>query len=370
MPLVPAVMFKCKGVWMSMCMDKSQLCQWLIFVLTAYIFGYVLEQAAIPAALLLGPMVCAIVMGVCGATIRVPKICFRYGQGLVGLLIANTITLQVLTQVLTQWELMLCTTLVTLLLSVVVGILTVRFGRLPGTTAAWGTSPGGAAAMVAMAEDYGADTRVVATMQYIRVICVILMAALVSHLLSGKAFVLNNNLISPSSFWSQAISINMLLTITVLVIGVWLGRFVPAGSLLVPLILGVVLHLCGLVQLVLPHEFIVVAYGLLGGYIGLRFNREALRYVMYAMPVMISASMFLIILCGLSALGVSYWTGEDYLSAYLATSPGGLDSLSIIALDVHANVGLVVAMQSLRLFTVVLVGPLLAKFIARFAISS
>ena len=40
---------------------------------------------------------------------------------------------------------------------------------LPGTTAVWGSSPGAATAMVLMAEAFGADARLVAFMQYLRV---------------------------------------------------------------------------------------------------------------------------------------------------------------------------------------------------------
>lgn len=355
---------------MPVSMDISRLGPWLCFILAALISGYILEQVAIPAALLLGPMLCAMVMGVSGTKIKIPKICFKYSQGLVGLLIANTVSIQVLSQIINRWQLMLCMTLVTLLLSVIVGILTVRFGRLPGSTAAWGTSPGGAAAMVAIAEDYGADVRVVATMQYIRVICVLMMAALVSHWLSGYQLKSATDLTHSALLWNQVTWIGLGLTIIVLLVGVWLGRFMPAGSLLVPMLLGVILQLSGYIHLTLPHQLMVIAYGLMGGYIGLRFDRSTIRYVMYAMPIMLAAAMLLILLCSLSALGVAYWIGEDYLSAYLATSPGGLDSIAIIAMDVHADVGLVVAMQTLRLFTVVLVGPIVAKFIAQFAINS
>lgn len=342
--------------------------QWLCFLVLALLVGGLLEWATIPAALLLGPMLCAIVMGVSGAKIRMPRVCFKYSQGFVGCLIAHAVSFNILLEVLKEWPLMLIATLVTMLLSVLVGILTVRYGRLPGSTAAWGTSPGGASAMVVMAEDYGADVRVVATMQYIRVICVVLMAALVSHLFSVEGGNTAINVAQTTPLWNQQTLIHFAVTLVILVVGVGLGRFIPAGYLLVPMLLGSVCQLMGWVELVLPHWLLVIAYGIMGGYIGLRFDRETLRYVMYAMPVMISASMLLIVLCGISALGVAWWLGVDYLSAYLATSPGGLDSLSIVAIDVHAEVGLVVAMQTLRLFAVILAGPMLTKYIARFAI--
>jgi len=58
----------------------------------------------------------------------------------------------------------------------------------------------------------------------------------------------------------------------------------------------------------------------------------------------------------------------DALTAYLATSPGGLDSIAIIALGSGANVPLILAIQALRVFFVVLTGPAIAKFISRTAL--
>lgn len=339
--------------------------QWLFFIVIAALSGWLLEKTAMPAALLLGPMLCAIIMGVLGVKIRMPKVCFKYSQGVIGCLIAHAMTLPILIEILGMWHVMLVTTIVTLLLSVLVGILSVRYGGLPGSTAAWGTSPGGAATMVAMAEDYGADARIVATMQYIRVICVVLMAALVSHILGD---VRDQQEATTVVMQGGETVINFFLTLVVLLVGVYLGRLMPAGFLLVPMLLGTSLQLLGFIHIVIPHWLVAIAYGVIGAYIGFRFDRETLRYVMHAMPIMFAASMVLIILCGVSALFISWWLGVDYLSAYLATSPGGLDSLSVVAIDVHADIGLVMAMQTLRLFAVILTGPMLSKYIARFAV--
>ena len=56
-----------------------------------------------------------------------------------------------------------------------------RLRVLPGTTALWGTSPGAASVMTIMAESYGADMRLVALMQYSRVVLVAGVAALIAR---------------------------------------------------------------------------------------------------------------------------------------------------------------------------------------------
>jgi membrane AbrB-like protein len=75
----------------------------------------------------------------------------------------------------------------------------------------------------------------------------------------------------------------------------------------------------------------------------------------------------LIGMCGLSGVVLVLLLHVDPLTAYLATTPGGLDSVSIIALGSGSNVAIVLAIQMLRLFAVVASGPPLAKFIGRYA---
>ena len=83
------------------------------------------------------------------------------------------------------------------------------------------------------------------------------------------------------------------------------------------------------------------------------------------LPAMIAGSLVLIVLCALSAWLIAGMLGKDFLSVYLATSPGGLDSMAIIAVDTHSDIGLVLAMQTLRLFGVILTGAYLARLIIR-----
>jgi uncharacterized membrane protein AbrB (regulator of aidB expression) len=61
-----------------------------------------------------------------------------------------------------------------------------RMGAFPGTTAIWGLSPGAATAMTLMAEASGADTELVALMQYLRVVLVAAVSGLMLKLWGGN----------------------------------------------------------------------------------------------------------------------------------------------------------------------------------------
>lgn len=320
-----------------------------------------LEAVALPAAWLIGPMVAAIALGVGGATVRVPNSGFIGAQAVIGCLVAHAVTPAILVTILQNWPLMLGTVGVTVAVSWVF----VRYGSLPGTTAAWGVSPGAAAAMVAMAGEYGADARLVAVMQYLRVVLVVLSASIVTHiLLAGAAppppAVEPGWSLDPPGFAA---------TLAVAALGGWAGhRFrVPSGALLVPMVAGALVQAGAGVSLQLPHALLTATYAVLGWSIGLRFTREVLSHALRAVPQMLLSTGLMIALCGLSAWFLTTLLPTDPLTAYLATSPGGLDSVVVIALGGGVDLPLVLALQTLRLFVVVLTGPPLARLIARHA---
>jgi membrane AbrB-like protein len=338
--------------------------QWLALVLLAGAGGYLLKLLDVPAGQFLGPMLVAIVFGVCGASIRMHRYAFKLGQGCIGMLVAHSMTLAVLVSIVQSWPMMLFATLVTVSLSALVALALVRMG-IPASTAAWGTSPGAASAMVSMADDYGADSRVVATLQYVRVVCVVVIGALVSRWLEAPAGGGEEHAtdVTLQSFGLLSLG----LTIATLLVGVLMGNRLPAGALLMPLLLGGALQVSGLLHITLPSWLLATAYGAIGCYVGLRFDRPTIDYVWRRLPAMILGAVLMIALCALSAWFLATLSGKDFLSVYLATSPGGLDTMAIIAVDTHSDVGLVLAMQTLRLFAVILTGAFVARLVIRLA---
>ncbi|MCF5412805.1 AbrB family transcriptional regulator, partial [Pseudomonas syringae] len=240
----------------------SPLTQWAGLILMAGIAGQLLKLFDMPAAMFLGPMLVAIGFGVSGASIRMPKRAFQLGQGTVGVLIAHAMSVSVLLTALHSWHVMLLATILTVVLSAAVGLVLVRFAGIPSNTAAWGTSPGAASAMVAMSEDYGADSRIVATMQYVRVVCVVTIGALVSHFIGipDSAAALHS---SAAALPSLNV-VDLALSLAVIVAGVAVGSRLPAGALLVPLMLGGALQLSGVMQITVPAWLLPIAYGAIG----------------------------------------------------------------------------------------------------------
>jgi len=327
--------------------------------------GWVLNRAAVPATLLLGPMLAAIALALGGVRLDVPRWAFMAAQAIVGCLIARALTTSIDASMLHHWPTMVGVVLITILAGGLVGWVLVRLRALPGTTAAWGSSPGAASAMILMAEDFGADIRLVAFMQYLRIVVVVLSASLVSRLLAAHVATASTPRVSLPLLvpWHSLAQ-----TLAIVAGGALIGRQlrIPAGPFLVPMMVGAVLEATKLVDIVLPAWLLEIAYATIGWYVGLAFNRDVIAYALRAIPQLLLATFLLIGLCGLSALMLTLWLHTDPLSAYLATSPGGLDSVAVIAIASHADLPFVLALQTLRMFMVIITGPAIAKLISRY----
>ena len=84
-----------------------------------------------------------------------------------------------------------------------------------------------------------------------------------------------------------------------------------------------------------------------------------------ALPQVLLATFILIAVCGALAFILVRAAGVDPLSAYLATSPGGMDTVAIIAASSTVDVSFVMALQTVRFAIVLFAGPPLARFIAQ-----
>src|SRR5882757_1428761 len=79
--------------------------QWLVLLVFSILFAGALEFAALPAALLIGPMLAAILAGTNGATVRVPRPLFGSAQAVVGCLVAASISANIFPVFYTEWPL-------------------------------------------------------------------------------------------------------------------------------------------------------------------------------------------------------------------------------------------------------------------------
>jgi uncharacterized protein len=337
--------------------------QWMILLASSVLFVVAMLSVGLPGAWLLGPMVAGILVSVNGASVRVPPMLFLGAQAVLGCMIAGLVTRPVLASFARQWQIFLAVTLSTLLASSALGWLMSRRQLLPGTTAIWGVSPGAATAMMLMAEAQGGDPRLVAVMQYLRVICVAFLASLIARFWIGST-----GTIRPDPVYFPALRLVPLAeTLAIAGLGIALARRVriPSGTLIVPMVVGSILQVSGIVEIDLPRWLLAGSFMVLGWGNGLQFTRSGLAHAARSIPLILASVGALIAFCGAVALVLHRVVGTELLTAYLATSPGGLDAATVIAATTNVDLPFVMGLQTVRLIVVLLLGPALARFVAR-----
>ena len=338
--------------------------EWIVLIAAAAAGAFVVGHLGVPAPWLIAPLVVAIGASVSGLLeLRMPRGAFLAAQAAIGMLIAQMFTPPVVASIARSWVVMAVVVASTILAAGIAGWILARFTSIPAPTAAWGSAPGGASAMIAMSAGYGADPRIVAFMQYLRVTIVVLSASAVARVLLPHG--LHPHAAGTADFEPLAFAE----TVGIAALGAWgaVRLNVPAGALLGPMMLGAVLHGTGTARIAVPAAVLDGAYIAIGLTIGLLYTRATVRYALRILPQLIASTVVLIALCCASAALLVATIHVDALTAYLATTPGGLDSVTVIALGSGANAPLVLAVQALRMVVVVVAGPAVAKLIARIA---
>jgi uncharacterized protein len=338
--------------------------QWGALVALSALIWAIWGAAGLPAALLLGPMVGGIVLGVNGVRLAVPRLPNLGAQAVVGAMVAAAITPDIVSTFLHDAVLFSVVLGVTLLGAAALGWSISRFGLIPGATAVYGITPGAAGPMMLLGEAEGADVHMVAFMQYSRVLLVVLAAPFVAHFWADTA-----NLHPHGVLWMTPVHWGNLLAVLLLAaLAQQAARLLrlPAWTVLGPLLLLSAVHAAGWLTIELPRWMLASAYAVIGWRIGLGFRRDALLQIRRALPVAIGATLLLMALCALLAWCLVRFAHVDSLTAYLATSPGGLDSVAIIAASApRVDLSFVLALQSVRLLFVVGLAPLITRFVVR-----
>jgi membrane AbrB-like protein len=241
-----------------------------------------------------------------------------------------------------------------------------HFAQLDRATACLGLIAGGASGIVAMADELGADGRLVAFMQYLRVLVVVITAPLLAHLVLGDS---GAGATGQSGAPGAGLGADLAFTAVCAIGGVALGRALrfTASALLVPLVLAAAGSISGLSgDATVPDLLAQLAFAAIGLQVGLRFTVASLRQVGRLLVPTLLSIVFLIVACAALALTLLPLTdGVTFGDAYLATTPGGLYAILAAAADLGGNTTFVVAVQALRVFAMVLAAPPLVRLLVR-----
>lgn len=140
----------------------------------------------------------------------------------------------------------------------------------------------------------------------------------------------------------------------------------PGGAMTGAIVAVIILKsLWALPQATFPRPFQFAVYVGLGVLVGNMYRPEMLLAVRDTWPVLLLSTVLVLIAGMLIAVLVYKFGHLDVTSAYLATSPGGLNVVVGLAADVGPNAPMVLAYQMVRLYAIILTVPLAAKILHR-----
>jgi membrane AbrB-like protein len=335
----------------------------------AVVSGFVVNALGLPAGFLTGPLIVASAFAVSGrSVIRLPLFARRLAQSVIGVSLSFSLTGKSLQSVAANWLPIVALVAGMLLLTVVIGIVLQRLANLHPGTALLGTLPGGSAEMVAISDSLGADTRLVAVMQYSRLLIILATVSMVGHF-SGASNeiggILHGSLLDAGRH--STTPTNYFVSVIIALIGAALGTRlrIPAGTLIIPAVLGGVAGSLGIPAAPWPLFVTWSAYLLLGLQIGGNFDTAVIQQLKRLKWFVLLGNAFLLAMSGLMAICLMPELRIDAMSAYLAATPGGLDSVAAMATHLNADTAIILAVHSLRLVSVVLIGPPLAQTVSR-----
>ena len=343
--------------------DGRRLLDAAAVVAGAVVAGLLLHLVHVPSAALFGGLLAGLVRALAvPGRLEVPRTALTGAQAVIGVTIGALVRLSTLAAIGEHWLPVLLVTVGTLLLSLAAGqLLRLQRGITP-VTGAFSMIAGGASGITAMARDLGADQRMVAVLQYLRVLLILVLMPVAATAVYGASTGPGVSTAAGGPGWPAG----LLFTVVCAVVGVVLGRLarIPVGALLGPMLVAAALDLSGLSRgATVPAVVGSAAFVVIGLQVGVSFTRQSLRTVGRALPLALAIIAGLIVGCaGLGAL-LAPAAGVGQLDAYLATTPGGLYAVLATATGSGADATFVLAVQVLRVFVMLLAAPLLARWL-------
>jgi len=341
------------------------LAPWALLVSAVLLAGGALGAAGLPSAFLFGALLVGLGFALASPwRLKAPEAAFGSAQAVTGVTLGAFLDPSSLEALARDWLPVAIVATATLALSLAASQAVARLTGLDRVTAALGLVAGGASGIVSMADELGADDRLVAFMQYARVLIVVLLTPLVVAIgfggdAGGASLPADGPLLGRPGWWA--------LVALAAVAGVAAGRAVrlPVAALLGPMLLTGALTLAGAGEaLQTPPVLREAAFATIGAQVGLRFTPATVRDLgRLALPV-VGAILGLIVACFGLALGLAAVTSASLLDAYLATTPGGLYAVLAAGFGAGADTTFVLAVQTLRLVVMILAAPALARRIA------
>lgn len=341
---------------------------WILLSVLVAAVSAVFDLIGLPTPFLFGGLVGALIYALSRPKrpLALPAVSFTAGQAAVGIIIGATIDWAGLADLGTDWFIVLLVSCFSLIVSVLVGQLLMRHG-VSRATATFSSIAGGAAGLTALSHDLGADSRVVAVLQYLRLLVVLV--TLPAIVTIGFGATDTGAAVVTTAETAHDWVVDLTFALLAIVIGLAAGKLLrlPASAILGPLAVSSLLTLVPFFEDArVPAIVATVGYLAIGVQVGLKFTVASVKAIGAMVPTALGTIAITLSACGGLAWILTRTTDATGLDAYLATTPGGIYAVMGTAAEAGTDPGFVAAAQVLRLLIVLGSAPFVAIYLRRF----
>jgi len=235
-----------------------------------------------------------------------------------------------------------------------------RAGRYTKLDAYFAGLPGGIVDSISLAEQAGADVRIVTVQHFIRIILVVVTVPLLFFIVSGNAVgsMAGETMAGGDYDWGD-----LAILTSIAVIGLFGGRRLglPVGHLMAPLIIALLLSVTGVISLTVPSWCQHGAQFLIGVSLGSQFSGISRAMLLRGMRMGCLSGSYMLVL----AIGFAYIL-SDYVPAgfevmFISFAAGGLTEMSLIALSLDFSPIVVALHHLVRIFFTIWIGNYFSK---------
>ncbi|MCQ4345898.1 AbrB family transcriptional regulator [Pseudomonas stutzeri] len=308
--------------------------------------GYLASLAGAPLPWLLGSLL-GVALARCAGLPTTPLPAGRQaGQWLLASAVGLHLSREAALALLEHLPLLLAGALGTLLLSLI-GIVLLRRGGVDPATAFFASLPGGASEMVNLAQRHQAEPAQVAAAHSLRLLLVLLLVP------AAFAWGLPPPPVAPSTPGDWP-ALALLLAGGLLAARLWRHLGQPNPWMLGPLLLCATASAGLDLQLAVPDGLACLGQWLLGGALGMHFDRGFFRRAPGFLARVLLFSLLAMLAAALLGAGLGLLAGGHGRELMLGSMPGGITELGLTAQSLQLSVALVGAQQLLRLLLVML----------------
>jgi len=324
--------------------------------------GYLFHLLRTPIPWMIGPMIAVAALNLTGARMHSPPYARQLGQVILGSAVSLYFTPTVVAALAANFSAILAATAAVFLVGGLGALTLSRASGVDEKSTFFASIPGGAMAMAVLAERYGAKIAPVAVAHSLRVsVVVILIPFALTY--GGIPLV--------ASAYKPNVALDYWILAPWLLFGCALGEVsermrLQNGYLLAPIFFGAALTMSGIELSAVPRWMTDFAQLMFGLVLGARYERAFFARYRLFIPFALLNSFFILIASVIVGACLAWVFDLPIATMIIATSPGGLAEMTILAQALQISVPLVVAFHLFRVVVVNMGTQYIYNFAARF----